>query len=521
MNIKGFLKPVFAFFIMLCAVSVNAATLYVTTLNDGVGGSYLNFYETLRKAINNANSGDKIIILPSGRLTLTQGQFNLGAKSLTIEAQNPGDVIIDARGNSRIINISGNGSSDKVIRVTLKNLNLVNGKIFGNGGAILGPRYFNLTKSLLTIENCQFINNQALSLGYGGQGGAISTRMPFEIKNSKFHLNKAANEGGAIRSIGSGSTNRSIEDSLFSLNTATSGTIKVVGTNLTLRDSTLHNNTGETTAGVDFFSGGYLRVYKSTFSYNKSKQLLGVGAGALFVNGATSLIIDNSQFYLNSSKAHAGAIYLDSANSALIRRSSLYSNTANYDGGAIYISSHADNGTFTIENSTISSNVANRNGGGIYKSWGSNMPLKLHHTTVAYNQATFGGGVHANYSSSILAPNLQLEAWNSIIGANSNDDCNGLVYVKGNTILGNGGNCSVAYAYYGVGNTLYGNPGLRPLDYYSSSTKSHALDINSMARDNATLNCILTIDQRGATRPDAVNDGRCDIGAHENQTLLQ
>ena len=95
---------------------------------------------------------------------------------------------IDAKGQSRIFNISGNGA---VTRIVLKNITFLNGKS-QQGGAIHST-------VAIQISDCNFVNNNAT---YYFGGGAIYSEGNSLISDCAFENNSAEQYGGAIYSKG-------------------------------------------------------------------------------------------------------------------------------------------------------------------------------------------------------------------------------------------------------------------------------------------------------------------------------
>ena len=180
-----------------------------------------------------------------------------------------------------------------------------------------------------------------------------------------------------------------------------------------------------------------------------------------------------------------GGIYFEGeTNSLIISRSGLDSNVSPEDGGGVYITS----GTATISNSTISGNTAGGTGGGVYNASGA----KLTHVTVVENSATEGGGI---------VDNATLQLYNSILSANSVDDCVGSLNANLGNIIADG-SCDH--------DGLTADPDLLLL----AGSPSYYLPQNgSPAIDAAVAEFCTAADQRSVDRlPDT-----CDIGAAEHQ----
>ncbi|MDL2247059.1 hypothetical protein LJB96_05535, partial [Methanobrevibacter sp. OttesenSCG-928-K11] len=116
-------------------------------------------FTTLQTEITNAQDNGKLVLNQSYKYDqTTDGYYREG---ITINKTNfvldGGNYTIDGDGKARIFHITGNN-------VTIKNLNLINGKATEHGGAIY------TTGQSINIHNSTFINNTATnsSNSYGG-----------------------------------------------------------------------------------------------------------------------------------------------------------------------------------------------------------------------------------------------------------------------------------------------------------------------------------------------------------------
>ncbi len=146
-----------------------------TTLKIAVGGSA---FADIQTAINSAASGDTIEL---------EGIYKGSGTAIIIDKNNltiiGNDAILDAQGQSRILNITGAG-------IILENIKFIKGNATDNGGAI----YWQGDNGI--INNCNFTGNKATQRGgaiywYGVNG---------TVNNSEFINNTAAKfSGGAIQ----------------------------------------------------------------------------------------------------------------------------------------------------------------------------------------------------------------------------------------------------------------------------------------------------------------------------------
>ena len=165
--------------------SDNGQSLYVDDAgSDSAAGNQNSPYATINKAISEVNASQKATIyLGEGTFT---GENNTDLTIALAHQTNGGSLIIIGKGNGKTI-IDANYeapifksiSQDSI--VTLINITFTHGKN-SNGAAIANG-------GLLTIDNCEFISNEATSYGTIYQNAVNN----LTILNSKFANNKANN----------------------------------------------------------------------------------------------------------------------------------------------------------------------------------------------------------------------------------------------------------------------------------------------------------------------------------------
>ena len=133
------------------------------------------------------------------------------------------------------------------------------------------------------------------------------------------------------------------------------------GASFHIADSTISNNTANTGGGINNNSGSSVTVYKTTFLNNVTTGSGGNGTGgAIFTDGKVPMVIDQSNFFLNTSNYAGGAVF--TSGNVIIQNSTIHNNSSKRYGGGI---GGNNAGVLTLLNSTISSNTAETNGGGI------------------------------------------------------------------------------------------------------------------------------------------------------------
>jgi hypothetical protein len=439
----------------------------VTALVHTSGDNYT--ATNLRSAIVGANSlvGPDTILLDNGTYTMdgTQGQFVVADPSGTLTIANRGGGIstINAQGMSRIfLNESG---------LTLSGIKLENGLASDRGGAIFND-------GVLNVDNCQFVNNEALG---GADGGPV--------------------QGGAIFNYANRILN--VQNSTFSGNVAQGGT-----------SSALLGGTADAEGGAIFFSGGNgiltNNVLNSTFVGNRAVG----GNGALF-NGLGSrggnglggaLFAEAGRYDLNVINATFAANVAQGGNGAL-------ADGGNAGGGGLYLQ-YGGLGTTRLVNDTIAYNRAQGgNGAG----------------ALATNGIGSGGGLADNYVT-LPVPTPLPKVINTIVArnaANLDNDANGVFDSLGSNLIGDSTGAAASFiATTGdfTGSTLTPlDPGLDPLANYGGPTQTYRLSAGSFAVDRGNSTVVsgplhLTNDQRGQARRSGVS---VDIGAYETQASGQ
>jgi hypothetical protein len=516
---------------------------------------------SLRDCIDNVatDDGDVVTIDPSVTtpIGLTSGTLDIDA-GITIQGAGAAVSVIDGSGNgdarmfhiddsspSITVNISGltlQGATLSEVGAAMyldeATVNLrdciVQGNTSNSASADGGAIYVD-DQGILTVNNCEFINNQVHD---GGDGGAIFSNGSLFIDNSAFSTNTtevgAVGSGGAIYLEGGVAF---IRNTTFTGNTAdeSGGAVyHISGNDLTIVNSTFgDNSSGNSRGGAVYHSSGRLFLSNSDFT-NNDALLAAAGAVQIsdfaqiencFFDGNTGfnddggaihndgeMILRNSTFTNNSvSEGEGGAIYVDTE--AFIENCTIADNQASDTGGSAHGGGISVNSESTIINTTIFNNQAENDGGGLY----INDTVFVNNLTVANNVAGGeGGGIFNNDT---------LTFSNSIISGNTDTggapDC-----LNASTMLSSGPNliqdqtgCDIdgdpsqiinddpllASALADNGGPGIGRDGANPTLTLALEDGSPALE----AGDN--VSCAAT-DQRGTSRPQGTD---CDLGAYE------
>jgi hypothetical protein len=324
------------------------------TAGDGTAGSCTE--DALRSAVDAAETGGGAIRFRCGKEPVTI--------SLTVAIQDPtyGLVALSIPDNTTIdggglITLEGAQAAVSLLirgdaRVVLSNLSVV-------GGSFRADLIRN--SGHLTIDNSRFVPP------------AVTAGVPFT---------------GRISSDGELIVQNSVFSNLFPF-----GAVLFIENNGFLRvsDSAFLNN--QPTHSV-IESRGAVDVKNTVFSGNR-----GGGAGAILSrDGATSLVIDNSDF--SDNRGNLGAAAILSSNPTVIKNSTFSGNFGS-ERGAISA------GPLTVIHCKIFNNFSQAHGGGI-AAFG---PLEVVNSEIFDNRASsYGGGIAANGSVRVT---------NSIVTTNS------------------------------------------------------------------------------------------------------
>lgn len=292
---------------------------------------------------------------------------------------------------------------------------------------------------------------------------------------------------------------------------------------------------GNVATGGGVLNNGDLTLDSVVIAGNTT-NLAGYGGGVLTQNGVSgqaSLRVFNSTIDANRA-THGSGLYLSMGGGVVVIDGSTVSNnvglgleTFTYSGGGGMAVDGINAGSIEITNSTFSGNRASHTGG--IRLQNSLTPISIVNSTIAYNVGNDSGGLQR--LNNTVAPVLH----NTIIAENKDHttptaldkDIAGAVDT-GSTynLIGRGGAGGLTH---NVGNnivlTSLQNAGLAPLDYYGSSTKTHALLNSSPAIDKGSDLVAGASDQRGHSRAHEMPGsnglgGSSDIGAFEADDAL-
>lgn len=357
-----------------------------------IGG---NSYSTLQDAINGAQEGQTVVLNKN-----TSGSINI-AKWIKLNLNDHtinGDVKVDLSKKQDDAATTQDGEE------AVKKVEITNGTITGatdSGITIQNAGQTNVLLKDLTIED-----------NTGKQGGGV------HIENSQnVTIDHCTIQGNKTTEVGNGD-----EDQGHTASTGAGGGVYISNSGVTIKDSTIKNNTGTRGGGVYVEKGSTVEVKNSNIDNNIATEIPsdsptsnnGLGGGiysydsTLTVTGGTisgneakgsvALIRYNENGELSYSGLGNGGggicavgkesdVTLDGV--TVTGNKATSNNSAHLGaGGGI----EAQGGSLTVKNSTISNNEARGNGGGIHSAEGN--VLDVSDSTVQGNKGNNGGGIH-------------------------------------------------------------------------------------------------------------------------------
>ena len=354
-------------------------------------------YGTLQDALDKAQANDEVVLQKhhKGNIKITEWiKLNLNGKKIE------GNVDVDLSGKKDDAATSQDGETT----VDKKKVEIVGGTITGStdsGVTIQNAGQTNVLLKDLTIED---------NTGKKGGGVHIENSQNVTIEGCTIQGNKTTEVGNSDTAQG------------HTASTGAGGGVYISNSGVTIKDSTIKNNTGTRGGGVYVEKGSTVEVKNSNIDNNIATEIPsdsptsnnGLGGGiysydsTLTVTGGTisgneakgsvALIRYNENGELSYSGLGNGGggicavgkesdVTLDGV--TVTGNKATSNNSAHLGaGGGI----EAQGGSLTVKNSTISNNEARGNGGGIHSAEGN--VLDVSDSTVQGNKGNNGGGIH-------------------------------------------------------------------------------------------------------------------------------
>lgn len=441
---------------------------------------------------------------------------------------------LDGKNGARIFYVGADAKS-----LTLKNINFVNAKVDGSGGAILNDG------AKLTVTDCTFTNNRIT----GTTGGAIASNNADNvvIKDCKFSGNYATGVGGAVSINGN---KASITNCVFTNNEARDylgGAVLIYGNYATIKNNTFTNNKAGRDGGAldvegvteavkcvgteisdNTFTGNSApfggavglngndatisnNIFKSNKAVNsKSYNYAGIG-GAMRLIGEKNINVNGNTFTDNTAYNRGGAFYLEGANS-VISKNTFTNNHATTDaGGTMNVKG---NGISVSEN-TITSSSSKNAGGAIFIN-GNNLKIIDNKISQTKSTASYGGALQLRGDGATISGNeftqttskgnggamdvdgKNTQVANNILNKCTSEENGGGAYLAGSgsvvdneitscsAALWGGGICFKGTDYKLSGNNFKSNSAQKGSDYYPSDMPTGKIQTTLTATDVTT-----------------------------------
>jgi hypothetical protein len=374
----------------------------------------------------------------------------------------------------------------------------------GGGGAVKPSG----SAAVTTISNSYFHENQSLTTGNTGYGGAIQAydATDVTVTNSLFDANIAF-YGGAIYVQGSATMH--VNGCTFSANhngLGFGGGIYTDGSTI-VTGSAFNNNQAAQGGGVFVNSTGSLDVSTTAFDNNKCNSGSGVeleAGGGIYNLG--SLTVTNVTLSNNDAPLAGGIL---NSGTAQISATTISGNHSGYGAsGSTYPQNEAGGlantaGTLTVTNCTISGNIADGQAGGLFNQAAATL------INVTFKNNSLSSGANPSYAGGIYNLGTNLSMTNTIIAKGARGTNCGGDPVTGSVNLADDSTCG----FSGIPDLLLG-----PLANNGGFTKTHMPQPQSIAVDGGTSSGAPPTDQRDVIRPQGQ---AVDVGAVEYLPLVQ
>ncbi len=301
-------------------------------------------YFTIQDGINNANTGDTVLVYPGNYIEIVDftGKDIVVASLFltTLDTSYITQTIIDGnQENYQLVRFTnGETESARLIGFTITNASEPSGKSDKSNSQGLG---IHINGSSPVIESNRIINNSYNDWYYTG-GGIVIENSSAKIINNIINNNEMAYHGGGIYI--NNSINVHIENNSIDSNMVNSGYGVSFG------------------AGIHIDSSYHITIRNNSICNNYNN--FGYGSG-IYISQSDHIKILNNNISENITRRDGGGIYTIFSSDINIIGNLLYNNHAKLFGGGIY----CENSEMLIANNTVCFNEAEdpySKGGGIY-----------------------------------------------------------------------------------------------------------------------------------------------------------
>jgi len=343
--------------------------------------------ESIQAAIDDANNGDEIEVLPG---TYYEA-INFNGKSIRLYSSGGRDVTtIDANWTDHVVQcVSGEDAN-----TILEGFTITGGKADGSSPDDFGGGMYNYQSSP-TVTDCNFSGN--LARYGGGMYNCYSNSSPM-VTNCTFSANEAVTHGGGMFNNNSSPTvtdcNFIGNTTLLPLNGDGGGGMFNSESSPTVTNCTFSGNWAEVGGGMFNGNNSSPTVTDCNFSGNTTEG----GGGGMFNSDGSSPTVTDCTFIGNSAAVGGGMLNYFNSNPT-VTYCTFSGNAASNDAGGMY---NFNNSPMVI-NCIFSGNSADDVGGGMSNVTGSS-PTVIN-CTLSGNSAMNGGGGMYNFNNSFMATN--------------------------------------------------------------------------------------------------------------------
>ncbi len=297
-------------------------------------------FPTIQVAINNAASGDEIVVGPG---TYFESVDLLGKTLVLRSSAGAASTIIDAIGQLRpaIRCVSGEGTG-----TTIQGFTVRNGRADGTFGDTVGGGLRLNNGADVLVRDCVFEGNFASNAGGGIYGNASTLTVESTIVTS----NEAEVWGGGLYLNNSTGTLIDVEI-VDNFAVTQAGGMRQVNGQLTMRRTLVQNNLALDGSGGLQIAGGSVLLEASRFVGNAGVS------GGIGIAGSADVEMRNLLLQDNQATGAGGGIAVFGTSDVTIRNATLHGNQAGAPGGAIFTDDSDTDATTRVLNSIVWANV--------------------------------------------------------------------------------------------------------------------------------------------------------------------
>jgi hypothetical protein len=381
MIFRQVLAVISVFFVASACPALLGATWYVddSVALPGDGTSWLTAFRTIQKGIDEASSGDTVMVAPGTYYENIQ----FGGKNIVLQSTDPDNAdtvsrtIIDAFGSGTVVTFSGSESA----ACEISGFTIRNGMVEGVGGAGIRGKgtHATISKNVITNNQIVGVNNRGGGIAYchgiirdniiegnsSGDQGAGLYNCDGIIESNIVHNNTAYRSGGGL----------SYCDGIIQLNVIQGNHTDWSGGGLyycqgDILGNTIHGNSASEDGGGLAYCDGLIQ--NNTIAENSAAH----GGGLRSCNGT----VRHNLIRKNTAGSGGGLGFCE----GIVEGNEIRENSASYGGGLRSCSA-------VIRGNQITHNVATSSGGAMFQCHGT-----VHSNLIYANESDQYGGAARN-----------------------------------------------------------------------------------------------------------------------------